>query len=192
VTTPNAIQAATLVRDGSPRNYEPPTTCRTHYPGGSVGALVDYFPRVQPSQMTGGSASALELRGLSAPLVTAHRIGQQPKAAFTQGSDQQLPAVRLPASGPIDIIRVRPSLTDSSRLGAHGQTRRYTVSATSPFVTPERTSKFVLSDFFLDQFSLPAFFSAAWIACAFVPLGRPMQMSATGLPNSRMISSTDK
>jgi hypothetical protein len=49
--------------------------------------------------------------------VTAHRIAQQPKAAFVAGlRPSQLPgrvACQLPDQS--TIIRVRPSLTDSSR-----------------------------------------------------------------------------
>ena len=75
-------------------------------------------------QLTGGSASALELSRLPGlHLVTAHRIAQRPKAAFVAGlRPSQLPgraACQLPDQS--TIIRVRPSLTGSSR----PQTRRF-------------------------------------------------------------------
>ena len=69
-------------------------------------------------QMTGGSASALELsRPARASLCYGPSDAQQPKAAFVAGlRPSQLPdraACQLPDQS--TIIRVRPSLTGSSR-----------------------------------------------------------------------------
>src|SRR6202011_4979826 len=113
-------EAATLVRDGSP-----PVT--TNHPSDVPSPLPRRIawvrmsitsPRVRPSP--NDRRVGIRIRTFEAcsgfTFVTAHRIAQQPKAAFVAGlRPSQLPgraACQLPDQS--TIIRVRPSLTDSS------------------------------------------------------------------------------
>src|ERR1700730_2400351 len=100
-------EAATLVRDGSPpitRTTLP--TCRTHYPGGSRGCACRLLPHTCGlPQMTGGSASALEL---SRPAQASLCYGPSDRSAAQGRFRRRAPTQpvtrpgRLPASGPID------------------------------------------------------------------------------------------
>ena len=114
-------EAATLVRDGSP-----PVT--TNHPSDVPHPLPRRIawvrmsitsPRVRPSP--NDRRVGIRIRTFEAcsgfTFVTAHRIAQQPKAAFVAGlRPSQLPgraACQLPDQS--TIIRVRSSLTDGSR-----------------------------------------------------------------------------
>src|SRR5277367_3131729 len=114
-------EAATLVRDGSPpvtTNHPSDVPCplprRIAWVRVSIAS-----PHVRPSP--NDRRVGIRIRTFEAcsgfTLVTAHRIAQQPKAAFVAGlRPSQLPgraACQLPDQS--TIIRVRPSLTDSSR-----------------------------------------------------------------------------
>jgi hypothetical protein len=116
------VEAATLANDGSPpitRTTFP--ACRAYYPGGSSGCacrllptLIGAFPVWQV-----GRHPHCHFRGLHRlHSVTARRIAQPPKVTFvTRLRPSQLPdqaARQLPDLS--TIIRVRPSLTDGSRL----------------------------------------------------------------------------
>ena len=114
-------EAATLVRDGSPpvtANHPSDVPCplprRITWVRVSITS-----PLVRPSP--NDRRVGIRIRTFEAcsgfTCVTAHRIAQQPKAAFVAGlQPSQLPgraACQLPDQS--TIIRVRPSLTDSSR-----------------------------------------------------------------------------
>jgi hypothetical protein len=93
--------------DGSPpitRTTFP--TCRAHYPGGSRGCACRLLPHARGlPQMTGGSASALEL---SRPARASLRHGPSDRSAAQGRLCRRAPTqpitrpCRLPASGPID------------------------------------------------------------------------------------------
>ena len=119
------VEAATLAVDGSPpitRTTFP--TCRAHYPGGPERVRVSIgSPLMQPSP--NGMRVGIRIRTFEAcsGFTLLRPIGSlSGKAAFVAGlRPNQLPsraACQLPDQS--TIIRVRASLTDSSRLGAHG------------------------------------------------------------------------
>src|ERR1700752_605312 len=101
------VEAATLALDGSPpitRTTFP--TCRAHYPGGSHGCACRLLPHTWGlPQMTGGSASALEL---SRPARASLCYGPSDRSACQSPLRRGAPTQpvtrpsRLPASGPID------------------------------------------------------------------------------------------
>jgi len=101
------VEAATLACDGSPpitRTTFP--TCRAHYPGGSSGCACRLLPHTCGlPQMTGGSASALEL---SRPARASLCYGPSDRSAAQGRLCRRAPTqpvtrpCRLPASGPID------------------------------------------------------------------------------------------
>ena len=101
------VEAATLTLDGSPpitRTTLP--TCRAHYPGGSRGCACRLLPHACGlPQMTGGSASALEL---SRPAQASLCYGPSDRSAAQGRLRRRAPPQpvtrpgRLPASGPID------------------------------------------------------------------------------------------
>jgi hypothetical protein len=115
------VEAATLALDGSPpvtTNHPTDVPCplprRIAWVRMSIAS-----PRVRPSP--NDRRVGIRIRTFEAcsgfTFVTAHRIAQQPKAAFVAGlQPSQLPsraACQLPDQS--TIIRVRPSLTGSSR-----------------------------------------------------------------------------
>jgi hypothetical protein len=114
-------EAATLVRDGSPpvtANHPSDVPCPLPRRIAWVRVSIT-SPRVRPSP--NDRRVGIRIRTFEAcsgfTFVTAHRIAQQPKAAFVAGlRPNQLPgraACQLPDQS--TIIRVRPSLTGSSR-----------------------------------------------------------------------------
>ena len=114
-------EAATPVRDGSPpvtANHPSDVPCPLPRRIAWVRVSIT-SPRVRPSP--NDRRVGIRIRTFEAcsgfTFVTAHRIAQEPKAAFVAGlQPSQLPgraACQLPDQS--TIIRVRPSLTDSSR-----------------------------------------------------------------------------
>jgi hypothetical protein len=115
------VEAATLALDGSPPvTTNHPTDVPCPLPRRIAWVRVSIAsPHVRPSP--NDRRVGIRVRTFEAcsgfTFVTAHRIAQQPKAAFVAGlRPNQLPgraACQLPDQS--TIIRVRPSLTDSSR-----------------------------------------------------------------------------
>ena len=115
------VEAATLALDGSPPvTANHPTDVPCPLPRRIVWVRVSIAsPHVRPSP--NDRRVGIRIRTFEAcsgfTFVTAHRIAQQPKAAFVAGlRPSQLPgraACQLPDQS--TIIRVRPSLTGSSR-----------------------------------------------------------------------------
>src|ERR1019366_5413452 len=94
-------------------------TCRAHYPGGSRGCACRLLPHTCGlPQMTGGSASALEL---SRPARASLCYGPSDRSAAQGRLCRRAPTQPVPRPAACQlpdqstIIRVRPSLTDSSR-----------------------------------------------------------------------------
>ena len=115
------VEAATLALDGSPpitRTTFP--TCRAHYPGGSSECACRLLPRsCSLPQMTGGSASALELSRPAQASLTLWPAGSlsRPQATFvTRLQPAQLPARaarQLPDQS--TTLRVDSSSTDDPK-----------------------------------------------------------------------------